>query len=97
MSEPGLNLHDWETRWHDLETDFETDAGGTLPEAADLLEEVLGAERDADLDNLHASVRSARAVADRIERGDDVDPGDIGQAVEDLRAVHRALAAGDVS
>ena len=97
MSEPGLDLHEWETQWHALESDFETDAAGTLPQATDLLEDVLGAGRYAELDDLLASVRSAREVADRIERGDDVDPGDVGQAIEDLRAVHRALAADDLS
>ena len=97
MSEPGLDLHEWETRWAELEAAFETDAAGTLPDAADLLEEVLGAGPDAGLDDLRASVRAAREVANRIERGDDVDPGDVGQAIEDLRGVHRALAGDDLS
>ena len=98
MSEPGLDLHEWETRWSELEAAFETDAAGTLPGAADLLEEVLGTGPDGELDDdLRASVRSAREVGDRIERGEVVDPGDVGQAIEDLRGVHRALAGDDLS
>jgi len=96
MSEPGLDLHEWETRWHDLESEFETDAAGTLPDATDLVEQVLGADRYAERDDLQTSVHAAREVADRIERGEDVDPGDVGQAIEDLRAVHRALAGDDL-
>ena len=96
MSEPGLDLHEWETRWQQLESDFETDAAGALPEATDLLEELLGADRYAELDDVRASVRAAREVADRIERAEDVDPGDIGQAIDDLLAVRRALAADDL-
>ena len=49
-------------------------------------------------DELELSYRAAREVADAIERGDDVDPGDIGAAVENLLAVReRCDPAGRVA
>jgi hypothetical protein len=97
MSEPGLDLHGWQTRWEELESQFETDAAGTLPDAADLIDETLAGDdlAGAVSDDMVASVRAAREVADRIERGEDVDPGDVGQAIDDLRAVQRTLTAAD--
>jgi hypothetical protein len=31
--DPGLELHEWETRWQELEPMFELDAAHALPEA----------------------------------------------------------------
>jgi hypothetical protein len=102
MTEPGLDLHDWETRWQELQAQFEEDAAGTLPDAADFVERLLedrGFELDepvtveGDSRSYVESYRSAREVAERVERGDDVDPGDVGQAIDDLRAVYESISA----
>ena len=85
MSEPGLDLHEWETRWSELEDAFAEDAAGTLAEACDLIEAMVGVEL-AD-DELAAAYGAAREVADAVERGDDVGPGDIGAAIENLRRI----------
>lgn len=89
MSEPGLDLHEWETRWSELEEALAEDPAGALAEACDLIEETLGLDEVSD--ELEVTYRAAREVADAIERGDDVDPGDIGAAVENLRAIREAL------
>jgi hypothetical protein len=100
MSDPGLDLHEWETRWQELEAQFEEDAAGALPDAADFVQQLLdagGMELDepvtveGDSPGLVESYRSARDVADRVERGEDVDPGDVGQAIEDLRTVYATI------
>jgi hypothetical protein len=101
MSDPGLDLHEWETRWQELEALFADDAAGALPDAADFVQQLLD-ERGVELDEpvtvggdgrgFVESYRSARDVADRIERGEDVDPGDVGQAIDDLRAVYETIA-----
>jgi hypothetical protein len=92
IQEPGLDLHEWETRWAELEEELQEDPAGALPDACDLIEERLGdAERS---DELEMSFRAARDVADRVEGGDDVDPGDIGAAIDNLRAIRAALLAG---
>ncbi len=92
MSDPGLDLHEWETRWAELEEALAEDPAGALPDACDLVEETLGLEYVND--ELEVSFQSARDTADAIERGEDVDPGNIGAAVENLRAVRAAMRPG---
>jgi hypothetical protein len=91
-SEPGLDLHEWETRWAELEEALAEDPAGALPDACDLIEETLGLDYVSD--ELELSYQAAREVSDAIERGDDVDPGDVGAAVENLLAVRTALRPG---
>ena len=90
--EPGLDLHEWETRWAELEESLETNASGTLAEACDVVEELVGT--DFVDDDLDVSFAAARETADRIERGEDVDPGDVGAAIENLRAIREQVRAG---
>ena len=90
--EPGLDLHEWETRWAELEEALETDARTSLPAACDAIEEIVGGDFvDDDLDTAFAA---ARETADRIERGEDVDAGDVGAALENLRLVRERIRAG---
>ena len=90
QSEPGLDLHAWETRWAELEEELGTDPAGVLPAACDLIEEMLGLSgADGDLE---LTLGAAREVADAVERGEDVDPGDIGGAIENLHAIRAAIA-----
>jgi hypothetical protein len=94
MQEPGLDLHEWETRWAELEEQLTEDPAGALPQACDLIEATLG---DTDWgDELEKAFRAARDVADAVERGDEVDPGDIGAAIDNLRQIRESLRAGDV-
>jgi hypothetical protein len=89
--EPGLDLHELETRWAELEQALAEDPAGALVEACDAIEELIPvADRQDELVSAYAA---ARDTADRIERGEEVDPGDVGAAVEDLRAIHAALTA----
>jgi hypothetical protein len=90
--EPGLDLHEWETRWAELEEALETDARTSLAEACDVIEESVGG--DFVNDDLDIAFASARETADRIERGEDVDAGDIGAAVENLRTIRDWIRAG---
>jgi len=40
--------------------------------------------------------QAAREVSDRVERGEDVDPGDLGQAIAGLRALYDHIATNEV-
>ena len=91
MREPGLDLHEWETRWAEIETALAEDPARALVEACDLVEETIGVE-SAD-DETRAAFRAVRDTADAIERGDDVDPGDIGAAVENLRRLRDSVGS----
>ena len=89
MQEPGLDLHEWETRWAELEEELAEDPAGSLPDACDLVEEMLAVGEPGD--EMNAAFVAARETADRVEAGDDVDPGDVGAAVENLRAIRAAI------
>jgi phage-related baseplate assembly protein len=89
--EPGLDLHEWETRWSELEEALREDPQAALPEACDVIEEAVG--KDFVDDDLDAALAAARDTALRVERGEDVDPGDVGAAVENLRAIRERIRA----
>ena len=92
VNEPGLDLHEWETRWAEVEEALAEDPAGALSEACDLIEATLGL--DSVDDGLEMSFQAARETADAIERGEEVDPGDIGAAVENLRAIRASMRPG---
>ena len=99
QDEPGLELHEWETRWSELEPMLEEDPAGALPDACDFLQQVL-VEGEVDVeqvggenDELLAAYRAARETANRVEGGEDVGPGDVGAAIENLRAIYETLRA----
>jgi len=99
QNEPGLELHEWETRWQELEPMLEEDPAGALPQACDFVEQTLReSQLDPDAavgtpDELLSAYAAARETATRVERGESVDPGDIGAAIENLRAVYESLRA----
>ena len=90
--EPGLDLHEWETRWSEVEQALQEDPEAALAAACDTVEELVGT--DFVDDDLDASLAAARDTADRVERGENVDPGDVGAAVENLRAIRERIRAG---
>ena len=92
LNEPGLDLHEWETRWAELEEALAEDPADALVEACDEIEELLGVQAgDAELTSTIGELLAALEAADRIERGEDVGPGDIGAAVENLRLIRRTI------
>lgn len=87
--EPGLDLHEWEARWQQLVDDAADSPGEALPELVRLAEEILG-ERgysDGGDPEVVRSLTAARDVARASERGT-ADPGDVGQALENLAELH---------
>lgn len=101
--EPGLDRHEWESELASLEDDLRDDPRQALPQLADLVERMLG-ERGYDLEDpvtqegdereVVAEYLAAREVADRLELAEEhVDPGDVAQAVNGLRAVFDHLLA----
>jgi hypothetical protein len=100
MTEPGLDLHEWATRWSELEEAAAEDAAGALPEMDRLVEEML-AERGVQLDevvteegddpDLVRQFFAAREITRLAEAGD-VDPGDVGAAIDGYRALYEFLS-----
>jgi hypothetical protein len=100
--EPGLDRHVWESELGSLEDDLRDDPETGLPLLADMIERML-AERglspadpvvDDGIDpEILATFRAAREVADLVDEGGAVDPGDVGHALGNLRAVFDYLIA----
>jgi len=98
--EPGLDEHDWQSEYASLEEDLADDPFEALPELADLVERML-MERGYDLDDpvvregderaIVADYLAARETSDRVERDEDVDPGDVGAAIVNLQEVYQSL------
>ena len=91
--EPGLDRHEWESELASIEDDLRDSPTETLPELTRLVERMLE-ERGYDLDDpvaregeereIVTEFLAAREVADRVDRGEDVDPGDVAGAIEGL-------------
>jgi hypothetical protein len=99
MSEPGLDLHEWETRWAELQELAGGAPDEALPEIVRAVEQML-TERSYDLENpvvtegehpdLVRDFIAARDIARAAEQ-DEVEPEDIETALEDLAEIHDYL------
>ena len=101
MTEPGLDLHEWETRWSQLQEAAADDPAGALPEMGRLLEEML-TERGIQLDeavteegedpDVVRQFLAAREIT-RLADAGNVDPGDVGAAIEGYRTLFEQLTS----
>jgi hypothetical protein len=97
--DPGLDRHDWSSRFESIEEDLRDDPGGALPELRRLVEEMLQ-ERGYDPDDpvasegddpeVIATYASARELSLRNE-AEGVDPSDVGEAIHGFTAVYEHL------
>jgi hypothetical protein len=93
-------MHDWETRYQGLEDDLRDAPAEALPELHRLVEQMIN-ERWIAVDDfvaddgvdpeIRATYRAAREIVQRLDRGDDVDPGDVGSAIENDRSIYEYL------
>jgi hypothetical protein len=102
MYEPGLDKEYWETEWAEFEEDLADSPREALPELDDLVTRMMVEAGypvntadpidDEGIDpEVMASFSAAHEVAVRVDRGDTVDPGDIGQAVQLYREIYEHL------
>jgi N-acetyl-anhydromuramyl-L-alanine amidase AmpD len=99
MTEPGGDLHDWETRWADLQEVAADTPAEALPEVVSLVGEML-AERGYDLENpvveenedpdIVRSFLAAREIALADETAG-VEQEDVQTALDDLTDVYDYL------
>jgi hypothetical protein len=100
MRDPGLDRHQFETEWEGLEPLVEDSPAEALPEVGDLVERMLR-EMHIPIDDevaddgiepeLVRDYASARETTNRVERGENVPPGDVGDAVHAFRRIYDAL------
>jgi hypothetical protein len=100
MQEPGLDKHEWETEWSDLEERLADDPAMALADVDDLIARMLEArglpveEHDGETETEPETVReylAAHEVMLAVEDGKDVDPGDIGLAATSYRELYGVL------
>lgn len=98
MLEPGLDRHEWESRWASLEEELEDSPRDVLPELDELVGEMLQ-ERGYDVDDpvvregadrdVVAEFLAARETTQLLATDPDtVSPGDVGAAVNGYRSVY---------
>ena len=96
MIEPGLDLHEWESRWQQLEDEAVDSPVETLPDMTRLIEEML-VERGYQLDEPVTAegedpeiVKQFLAAVEiaRLADAGEADPGDVADAINGLRAVY---------
>src|ERR1044072_8770586 len=107
MVEPGLDRHEWETEWEQLEPLVVDSPVEALPELDDLVQRMLveaGYPVDTaarvDDEGTHTEVmgsyRAAHEIRMIVDRGQDFDPGDVGQAIGLYREIYEHLLNRDV-
>jgi hypothetical protein len=100
--EPGLDRHEWETEWQSLEPLVVDSPGEALPEVDRLIERMMqerglpteeeGAHESGEPEVV-AEFLEARRITNLVERGETVDPGDVGAAVTGYRSLYEYLLA----
>jgi acyl-CoA synthetase (AMP-forming)/AMP-acid ligase II len=100
VTEPGLDLHYWQTLWEDLEPLLEESPEEALPEVDDLVGRMLVSRGfvfddpvvvQGEEPEIVVSFRAAREVARRLDRGEEVSDEDIETALETYRATYEHL------
>jgi hypothetical protein len=99
MTDPGLDLHEWETRWSDLQEQAADAPDEALPEVVRLVQEML-ADRGFDFENpvvvedesrdIVSDFLAARDIA-RAAETTKLDQEDIQAALDDLAEIHDYL------
>jgi hypothetical protein len=100
MQEPGLDRHEWESEWSDLQDRLRDDPSDALFELDDLVARMLEScglplrELDGQTETEPEIVRAfadARRITPLVGAGGDVDPGDIAHAVDSYRDLYADL------
>jgi hypothetical protein len=101
MLEPGLDKHEWESRWQQFEEDLPSDPAEVLPEVDRLIEEMLEARGYAVDDpvvrkgtdrEVVAEFLGAREITRAVEQGAEVEREDLDVAVENYRSLYEYLS-----
>jgi hypothetical protein len=95
--EPGLDLHEWETRWQELQNLAADSPAEALPEIVRLVEQML-VERGYDVndpvamggEDILRDFIGARELMAACQAGT-ASPGDVAAALENLREIHDFL------
>jgi hypothetical protein len=103
MFEPGLDLHEWQTRWEELQEQAADEPDGALPEIVRFVRGMLESDRRFDLSDpvldegqdpeIVRNFLAAEDTALRIESGADLEQADVQAALDDLREIYEYVVA----
>lgn len=103
MVEPGLDLHEWQTRWEELQEQAADEPGSALHEIVRFVRGMLESDRRFDLSDpvvqegedpeIVRNFLAAEDIALRMDAGADIEPPDVVTALDDLREVYEYLVA----
>jgi hypothetical protein len=102
--EPGLDTHGWESEWQALEPLVVDSPIEALPELDNLVERMLveagyplttadPVDEEGIDPEVVTSFRAAHEIAQQVDQGQDVDPGDVGQAIGLYREIYEHVLA----
>jgi len=100
MMEPGIDEHEWVSRWEALEPEVHDAPAESLSDLDELVAEMMEArgfplqERAGEETTAPETIRQfteARRVTRQIETGDPYDPGDVANAVDGYRSLYDYL------
>jgi hypothetical protein len=100
QEDPGLDRHVWESEWESLQEELADRPAETLPALVEIVADMLRSEgyaiddpvaSEGDEREVLDDFREARRIATIVSEGGDVDPGDVGAAVEGITAVYQTL------
>ena len=107
MLEPGLDRHEWESRWASLEEELEDSPRDVLPQLDELVGQMLQ-ERGFEIDDPVVREGEGREVVDDFlaareitrllaDDADAVSPGDVAGAVNSYRSVYEFILEEDAA
>lgn len=107
MVEPGLDRHEWETEWEQLEPLVADSPVEALADLDDLVRRMMveagypvdtadsADDEQAEVEVLD-SYRAAHEIKLLIDRGEDFDPGDVANAIDLYREIYESLLNEDL-
>jgi len=99
VSEPGLDLHEWESMWASVEENMDDNPAAAVSQFADIVERMLvtrgyhlddAVARGGDDPEIVVTYRAARETTERAELGE-ASRADVGVAIDDLRAIFETV------
>jgi hypothetical protein len=93
MQDPGLDLHEWTTRWEQLWEVAEESPADAVSELDRLVEQMLGERNALEADDeLQKQFQASHDLTMRYEAGD-ASAGDLADAINGYRLIYETMTA----
>jgi hypothetical protein len=96
MEEPGLDLHEWQSRWEQLREVADESPADAASEMGRLLEEMLTERGMLDTDSEATKLFAAGREAERSYEAGDASAGDLAHAINCYRDLYELLATTEL-